>query len=83
MLTNCPKKITVSQAVSQADLCTPDMDRVKWFQQLLRTVMLWEFFSSVFIIAQNDTWNIEYLISSEKSRIATFWMRYFLRASSL
>ena len=36
-------KITVSQAVSQADLHTPDMSRVKWLQQLLRTVMLWEF----------------------------------------
>ena len=39
LLTNCPKKVTVSQA----DLRTPDINRVKWLQQLLRTVMLWEF----------------------------------------
>ena len=37
-------KITVSQGVSQADLRTPDMNRVKWRQQLLRTVMLWDVF---------------------------------------
>ena len=37
-------KITVSQAVSQADLRTHDMNAIKWHQQLLRTVMLWEFF---------------------------------------
>ena len=47
-LTNCPKKITVSQAVSQAvgqaDLHTPDMNSVTWLQQLLRTAMLWHFF---------------------------------------
>ena len=33
-------KITVSQAVSQADLRSLDMNTVKWLQQLLRTVML-------------------------------------------
>ena len=37
-------KITSSQAAIQADLRTPDMNRVKWLQQLLRIVMLWEFF---------------------------------------
>ena len=37
-------KITVSQAVGQADLRTPDMNSVKWRQQLPRTVMFWEFF---------------------------------------
>ena len=45
LLTNCPVKITDSQAVSQEDLCTPDMNRViNWLQHLLRTMMLWEFF---------------------------------------
>ena len=29
LLTNCPVNITVSEAVSQADLRTPDMNRVK------------------------------------------------------
>ena len=37
-------KTTVSQAVSQADLRTPNMNRVKWLQELLRTAMPWEFF---------------------------------------
>ena len=36
--------ITVSQAISQADLRTPNMNRLKLLQQQLRTVVPWEFF---------------------------------------
>ena len=55
-------KITVSSAVSETDLHTPDMNRVKQLQQQLRTDAL-RVLSSVIIIAQRDTKNIEYLIS--------------------
>ena len=40
LLTNCPIKRTVSQAVRQADLRTRDMNRVKCRLQQLRRVML-------------------------------------------
>ena len=39
LLTNCRMKITVSQAVGQADLRTLDMNRVKWLRQQLLVAM--------------------------------------------
>ena len=41
--------------------CTPDMTRVKWVRQKLRTVMVWVL-PSIIIIAQSDTITIEYII---------------------
>ena len=54
-------KITVTQAVTQADLCTSDMSRFKRPRQQLNNDVV-RVLSSTFIIAQSDTRNIEYLI---------------------
>ena len=54
-------KITVSQAVTQADLCTSNMNRFKGPQQQIRNDVV-RVRSSAFIIVQSDTRDIEYLI---------------------
>ena len=54
-------KITVSQAVTQADLCTSDMNRFKGPRRQLRNYIM-RVLSSAFIIVQSGTRNIEYLI---------------------
>ena len=54
-------KIAVSQAVTQADLCTSDMSRFKGSRQQLSNDIV-RVLSSTFIIVQSDTRNIEYLI---------------------
>ena len=74
------EKIQVSQAQSNwfsfqetatykrqghADLHNPDMNRIEWVRQQLCTVMVWVL-SSVIIIAQINTINIEY---------ATGWLK--------
>ena len=56
-------KITVSYAVSQADLPTPDMNRVKVTSTTTTHSDTLRVLSSVFKIAQRDTRNKEYLIS--------------------
>ena len=54
-------KITFSQAVTQAYLCTSDMNRFKGRQQQLSNDML-RVLSSALIIVQSDSRNKEYLI---------------------
>ena len=44
-----------------ADLLIPDINRVKWVLQQLRKVIMWVL-STVIIIAQSYTRNIEYVI---------------------
>ena len=84
LLTNCPMKITVSQAINQADLRTSDMYRVKWLRQYLHTVMFWEFFFCIFHCSKwcqkHRVFN--WLVTESKSGIATLWVRYFFRSTS-
>ena len=82
-LTNCPMKITVSQEVSQADMRTSDVNRVKWLRQQLRTVMLWEFF---FLYFHCSKWYqkhrvFNWLVTENKSGIVPLLVRYFFRAT--
>ena len=54
-----------------ADLHTPDVNRVEWVWQHLCTVMMWVL-SSVIIIAQSDTRNIEYVIEVEYELVVKY-----------
>ena len=62
LLTNCSIRITVSQADSQADLRTPDINRVMTSTTATHFYAM-RVLSFLFIIAQSDTRNIENLIS--------------------
>ena len=84
LLTNCPMKITVSQAISQADLRTPDMYRVKRRQN---SYTQWCSESSFLCIFHCSKWYqkhraFNWLVTENKSEIATLWVRYFFRATS-
>ena len=57
LLTNCPMKITVSQA----DMRSPDMYSVKWLRQQLRTMMYWEFFFLYFWLLKVMHWEFFFL----------------------
>ena len=54
-------KIAVTQAVTQANLCTSDMNRFKGPRQQLRNDTV-RVLSSALIIVQSDSRDVEYLI---------------------
>ena len=86
LLTNCPKKITISQA----DLRPPDIYRVRWppiyigLGDFDNSHTQWFSENSFFLyfLLLNLIRNMEYLISWLQKislELATFWVRYFLR----